>query len=57
MGVLQTGRTAVHDPPFHRSAPVRSLQLRQRDENSTLRANGYTIPTPGSTIDNSLYDY
>jgi hypothetical protein len=34
MGVLQTGRTAIHDLPFHRSAPLRSLQLRQRDEDS-----------------------
>ncbi|KAH1744791.1 hypothetical protein KXV31_000632 [Aspergillus fumigatus] len=32
--------------------PLRADHIR-----SALRANGYTLPSPGSKIDNSLYDY
>jgi hypothetical protein len=34
----------------------RRVQMRADHVRSALRANGYTIPAPGSVIDNSLYD-
>ncbi|KAH1353232.1 hypothetical protein KXX63_002251 [Aspergillus fumigatus] len=40
----------------HNVAMSDGVPLRANHIQSALRANGYTIPTPGSTIDNNLYD-
>ncbi|GFF60995.1 hypothetical protein IFM51744_10551 [Aspergillus udagawae] len=40
----------------HNVAMSKGVRLRADHIRSALRANGYTIPTPGSRIDNSLYD-
>jgi hypothetical protein len=42
----------AHNVAMSEGVPLRADHIR-----SALRANGYTIPTPGSKIDNSLYDY
>jgi hypothetical protein len=42
----------AHNVAISEGVPLRADHIR-----SALRANGYTIPTPGSKIDNSLYDY
>jgi hypothetical protein len=41
----------------HNVAMTEGVPLRADHIRSALRANGYTIPTPGSKIDNSLYNY
>ncbi|GFF58732.1 hypothetical protein IFM51744_09662 [Aspergillus udagawae] len=40
----------------HNVAMSEGVRLRADHIRSAIRANGYTIPTPGSKIDNSLYD-
>ncbi|KAF4212691.1 hypothetical protein CNMCM8980_000784 [Aspergillus fumigatiaffinis] len=42
----------AHNVAMSEGVPLRADHIR-----SALRANGYTIPTPGSKVDNSLYDY